>query len=415
MADQPLRATCCIAGGGPAGVMLGFLLARAGVDVAVLERHKDFFRDFRGDTIHPSTLQVMHELGLLDAFLKVPHDEIRRLRALIGDTEIQIADFTHLPTVCQFIALMPQWDFLNFLSEQGKRYPGFGLHMGTDATDLIVEGTQGNERVVGLRANGPDGPVEFRADLVIGADGRHSTVRERSGFAVESLGAPMDVLWMRMSRKESDPEQTGGYVNYGHMLVAINRRDYWQCAFLIRKGGYEHIRARGLEALRADIVELAPYLADRVAELEDWDNVSLLTVAVDRLTKWWKPGLLCIGDAAHAMSPIGGVGVNLAVQDAIAAANILAAPLREKRLSTDHLEQVQRRRTFPMKVIQKMQTTVQSRLIDPLLDSRKPVKAPWAMKLFNTFPFLQRIPARLVGVGVRPEHVRTQPHAMAKS
>ena len=414
MADQPLRATCCIAGGGPAGVMLGFLLARAGVDVAVLERHKDFFRDFRGDTIHPSTLQVMHELGLLDAFLKVPHDEIRRLRALIGDTEIQIADFTHLPTVCQFIALMPQWDFLNFLSEQGKRYPGFGLHMGTDATDLIVEGTQGNERVVGLRANGPDGPVEFRADLVVGADGRHSTVRERSGFAVESLGAPMDVLWMRMSRKESDPEQTGGYVNYGHMLVAINRRDYWQCAFLIRKGGYDQIRARGLDALRADIVELAPYLADRVAELKDWDNVSLLTVAVDRLTKWWKPGLLCIGDAAHAMSPIGGVGVNLAVQDAIAAANILAAPLREKRLTTDHLEQVQRRRTFPMKVIQKMQTTVQSRLIDPLLDSREPVNAPWAMKLFNTFPFLQRIPARLVGVGVRPEHVRTQPHAMAK-
>jgi 2-polyprenyl-6-methoxyphenol hydroxylase-like FAD-dependent oxidoreductase len=220
---------------------------------------------------------------------------------------------------------------------------------------------------------------------------------------------------MRMSRKESDPEQTGGYVNYGHMLVTLNRHDYWQCAFLIRKGGYEHIRARGLEALRADIVELAPYLADRVAELKDWDNISLLTVAVDRLTKWWKPGLLCIGDAAHAMSPIGGVGVNLAVQDAIAAANILAAPLREKRLTTDHLEQVQRRRTFPMKVIQKMQTTVQSRLIDPLLDSREPVKAPWAMKLFNTFPFLQRIPARLVGVGVRPEHVRTQPHAMAKS
>ena len=415
MADQPLRATCCIAGGGPAGVMLGFLLARAGVDVAVLERHKDFFRDFRGDTIHPSTLQVMHELGLLDAFLKVPHDEIRRLRALIGDTEIQIADFTHLPTVCKFIALMPQWDFLNFLSEQGKRYPGFGLHMGTDATDLIVEGTQGNERVVGLRANGPDGPVEFRADLVIGADGRHSTVRERSGFAVESLGAPMDVLWMRMSRKESDPEQTGGYVNYGHMLVTLDRGDYWQCAFVIRKGGYDEIRARGLDALRDDIVQLAPYLADRVAELKDWDNVSLLTVAVDRLTRWWKPGLFCIGDAAHAMSPIGGVGVNLAVQDAIAAANILAAPLREKRLTTDHLEQVQRRRTFPMKVIQKMQTTVQSRLIDPLLDSREPVKAPWAMKLFNTFPFLQRIPARLVGIGVRPEHVRTQPHAMAKS
>jgi len=409
MTASPLRVTCCIAGGGPAGVMLGFLLARAGVKVAVLEKHKDFFRDFRGDTIHPSTLQVMHELGLLDAFLKVPHDKVRNLRAMVGDTEIQMADFSHLPTVCKFVALMPQWDFLNFLAEAGKRYPGFDLRLETEATDLIVEG----ERVVGLRANTPEGELEIRADLVVGADGRHSIVRERAGFTAESLGAPMDVLWMRLSRKPSDPEQTGGYINFGHMLVALNRNDYWQCAFVIRKGGYDEIRNRGLDAFRADIVKLAPFLADRVAELEDWDHISLLTVAVDRLPKWWRAGLICIGDAAHAMSPIGGVGVNVAIQDAVAAANILAAPLREGRLTNDHLQQVQRRRTFPMKVIQKMQLTVQNRLIDPLLDSSKPMKAPWAMKLFNIFPFLRRIPARIVGIGVRPEHVRTQPHTLA--
>jgi 2-polyprenyl-6-methoxyphenol hydroxylase-like FAD-dependent oxidoreductase len=409
MTASPLRVTCCIAGGGPAGVMLGFLLARAGVNVTVLEKHKDFFRDFRGDTIHPSTLQVMHELGLLDAFLKVPHDKVRNLRAMVGDTEIQMADFSHLPTVCKFVALMPQWDFLNFLAEAGKRYPGFDLRLETEATGLIVEG----ERVVGLRANSPEGELEIRADLVVGADGRHSIVRERAGFTAESLGAPMDVLWMRLSRKPSDPDQTGGYINFGHMLVALNRNDYWQCAFVIRKGGYDEIRNRGLDAFRADIVRLAPFLTDRVAELEDWDHISLLTVAVDRLAKWWRAGLICIGDAAHAMSPIGGVGVNVAIQDAVAAANILAAPLREGRLTNDYLQQVQRRRTFPMKVIQKMQLTVQNRLIDPLLDSSKPMKAPWAMKLFNIFPFLRRIPARIVGIGVRPEHVRTQPHTLA--
>ncbi|HVC50663.1 MAG TPA: FAD-dependent oxidoreductase [Stellaceae bacterium] len=410
MPAQPLRTTCCIAGGGPAGVMLGFLLARAGVRAMVLERHKDFFRDFRGDTIHPSTLQVMHELGLLERFLQLPHDKVRRLRALVGDTEIQIADFTHLPTVCKFVALMPQWDFLNFLVEEGKRYPGFDLHLKTDATDLVVEG----DRVVGLRASTPDGPLEIRADLVVGADGRHSTVRERAGFQVENLGAPMDVLWMRLSRQPSDPEQTGGTINFGHMLVTLNRGSYWQCAYLIRKGGYDAVRAAGLDALRAEIGKLAPYLAERAGELKDWDDVKLLTVAVDRLQRWWRPGLLCIGDAAHAMSPIGGVGVNLAVQDAIAAANILAAPLREGRLTVQDLDAVQRRRTFPMKVIQRMQLTVQSRLIDKVLSGDRPVTAPWTMRLFNRLPFLQRIPARIVGIGVRPEHVRTAPAALAQ-
>jgi 2-polyprenyl-6-methoxyphenol hydroxylase-like FAD-dependent oxidoreductase len=391
--------------------MLGFLLARAGISIVVLERHKDFFRDFRGDTIHPSTLQIMHELGLLDAFLKLPHQQIRALRVLVGDTEIQVADFSHLPTVCKYIALMPQWDFLNFLAEQGRRYPDFDLHMETEATDLIVE----SDRIVGLCAAGPGGPLEIRADLVVGADGRHSTVRERAGFAVTNLGAPMDVLWMRMSRHQSDPEQTGGFVNYGHLFVTLNRGDYWQCAFVIRKGGYDEVRAGGLDAFRAAIVKLAPYLADRVHELKDWDDIKLLTVAVDRLTRWWRPGLLCIGDAAHAMSPIGGVGVNLAVQDAVAAANILAAPLREGRLTTSNLAAVQRRRTLPMKVIQAIQIGVQGRIVDPLLDSEKPVTPPSALRLFNRFPFLRRIPARIVGIGVRPEHVRIPAQLLPQS
>jgi 2-polyprenyl-6-methoxyphenol hydroxylase-like FAD-dependent oxidoreductase len=391
--------------------MLGFLLARSGVSVVVLEKHKDFFRDFRGDTIHPSTLQLMHELGLLEEFLKVPHSEARDLRVVIGDTEIQMVDFTHLPTACKFIALMPQWDFLNFLAEQGKRYPGFDLRLETEATDLIVEGN----RVVGLRAKSADGPVEIRADLVVGADGRHSMVRERAGFAAENLGAPMDVLWMRLSRKPGDPEQTGGYIKFGHMFVMLNRGDYWQCAFLIRKGGYDEVRGRGLAALGVEIAKLAPFVGDRLDELKDWDDIKLLTVAVDRLATWWRPGLICIGDAAHAMSPVGGVGVNLAVQDAVAAANILAAPLREGRYADSYLEQIQRRRTFPMKVIQRMQIGVQNRLIDPLLASEKAFEAPWAMKLFNWFPVLRRIPARIVGVGVRPEHIRTEPHPLAKT
>jgi len=403
MNSSTLQTTCCVAGGGPAGIMAGFLLARAGVRTVVLERHRDFFRDFRGDTIHPSTLQIMHELGLLDEFLKLPHEKVRSLRLLIGDTEIQVADFGHLPSVCKYIALMPQWDFLNFLAEQARRYPGFDLHMETEATDLIVEG----DRVVGLRANSAGGPIEIRADLVIGADGRHSTMRERAGFQVTNLGAPMDVLWMRLTRHPNDPEQTGGFINYGHLLVTLNRGDYWQCAFVIRKGGHDEVCARGLDAFRAEIVKLAPYLADRVQELKDWDDIKLLTVAVDRLTQWWRPGLLCIGDAAHAMSPIGGVGVNLAVQDAVAAANILAVPLREGRLTTGDLAAVQRRRTLAMKVVQGMQLAVQSRIVDPLLDSDKPVTAPWVVRLFNRFPFLRRIPARIVGIGVRPEHVHS--------
>jgi 2-polyprenyl-6-methoxyphenol hydroxylase-like FAD-dependent oxidoreductase len=404
----PNRVTCCIAGGGPAGVMLGFLLARAGVDVLVLEKHRDFLRDFRGDTIHPSTLEVMHELGLLDAFLQRPHQEVRELRGIIGDTRIKLADFGHLPTRCRFIALMPQWDFLDFLADAGHRYPGFHLAMQAEVTDLIEEGG----RIAGVRGHASEGPFEVRADLVVGADGRHSVVRERAGLDVVDLGAPIDVLWLRLSKGPSDPTETAGRINFGKMLVMLDRGDYWQCAFVIRKDGFAALRAKGLDAFRRDIVQIAPFLSDRVGELRDWDDVKLLTVTVDRLEKWWRPGLLCIGDCAHAMSPVGGVGINLAVQDAIAAANILAEKLRAGALNDDHLAAVERRRTLPTRLTQGMQVIVQERVIDRVLDSDKPITAPWPIRLFNKLPLLARIPARLIGMGVRPEHVRTPPAAI---
>jgi 2-polyprenyl-6-methoxyphenol hydroxylase-like FAD-dependent oxidoreductase len=402
MDQLPARVTCCIAGGGPAGVMLGLLLARAGVATLVLEKHRDFLRDFRGDTIHPSTLQVMHELGLLDDFLALPHQEIRELHGIVGDSDITIADFRHLPTRCRFIALMPQWDFLDFLAAQGVRLPGFHLGMEAEVTDLIDEGG----RIVGLRGQTPAGSFAVRADLVVGADGRHSVVRERAGFAVEHLGAPIDVLWMRLSKQAGDPSQTAGRLNYGRLLVMLDRGDYWQCAFVIRKDGYAAVRAKGLDAFRDDMIRLAPFLRDRVAELRDWEDVKLLTVAVDRLERWWRPGLLCIGDSAHAMSPIGGVGINLAIQDAVAAANILVPPLRDGTLADRHLAMVERRRTLPTRLTQALQVTIQQRVLDPVLGSDKPIAAPWPVRLFNNLPFLRRIPARLVGLGIRPEHVR---------
>jgi 2-polyprenyl-6-methoxyphenol hydroxylase-like FAD-dependent oxidoreductase len=411
MQETPDRVTCCIAGGGPAGVMLGFLLARAGIAVAIFEKHGDFLRDFRGDTIHPSTLQVMHELGLLDRFLQRPHQEVRELHAMIGNHDIAIADFSHLSTTCQFIALMPQWDFLDFLAEEGRRFPGFHLATQAEVTDLIEE----RGRIVGVRGQTPGGPFECRADLVIGADGRHSTVRERARLEVMSLGAPIDVLWMRLSRREGDPPQTGGFANFGQLLVMLDRGDYWQCAFVIHKDGFASVRERGLDAFRANLLRLAPFLRDRVDELREWDDIKLLTVAVDRLKRWWRPGLLCIGDSAHAMSPIGGVGINLAIQDAVAAANILATPLRKGALTERHLEAVQRRRTFPMKVIQAMQVRVQERIIGPYLGSDKPVAPPWQLKLFEYLPVLRRLPAWLIGVGVRPEHVRVPAAPVAQT
>jgi 2-polyprenyl-6-methoxyphenol hydroxylase-like FAD-dependent oxidoreductase len=396
-----VRTRCCIAGGGPAGMMLGFLLARAGVPVVVLEKHADFLRDFRGDTIHPSTLELMVELGLIEEFLKRPHQEVRHLTGIIGDTPITIADFTHLPTHCKFAALMPQWDFLDFLADHAKRYPGFDLRMETEATGLIEE----DGRVVGAMARG--GAVAIRADLVVGADGRHSTIRARAGLPVDDLGAPIDVLWMRLERLPSDRSEPLGRVGAGGLFVMIDRGDYWQCALVIRKGGYDAIRREGLAALHDRIAAIAPDIRARLGELDDWDKIRLLTVTVDRLRRWSRPGLLCIGDAAHAMSPIGGVGINLAVQDAVAAANLLAAPLHEQTLTHAHLRAVQRRRMFPTRATQWLQVAIQNTVISRVLAGDKPVSAPWPVRLFGRCPLLQRIPARLIGVGFRPEHVRT--------
>jgi 2-polyprenyl-6-methoxyphenol hydroxylase-like FAD-dependent oxidoreductase len=382
-------------------MMLGFLLARAGVEVLVLEKHADFLRDFRGDTIHPSTLELMYELGLLEEFLKRPHQEVRELRAQVGSESFTMADFSHLPTHCRFLAFMPQWDFLNFLVEQGRRYPGFHVEMQAEATDLIEE----NGRVAGVRITTPQGIREVRADLTVGADGRHSVIRSRAGLQVVNLGAPMDVLWTRLSRRADDPGQTFGYVDRGRLLVLLNREDYWQCAFVIPKGAADEIRQRGIASFREEIAKLVPFLRDRVDELRDWKDVSLLTVKVDRLTRWSRPGLLCIGDAAHAMSPIGGVGINLAIQDAVAAANILGPALLRGTPSERDLRAVQKRRMFPTRATQRLQLIVQNNIIRRVLASTKPLTLPWFFKLFQRFPYLRRIPARLVGIGFRPEHI----------
>lgn len=383
-------------------MMLGYLLARGGVDVYVLEKHADFLRDFRGDTIHPSTLEVMHELGILDDFLKLPHQEVRELAGQVGNDTVTIADFTHLPTHCRFLALMPQWDFLAFIARQAARHPTFHLKMQTEVAELIKE----NGCVTGVLAKTPEGNLEIRANLTVGADGRRSVVRERAGLEVINLGAPMDVLWMRLSRRPGDPGQTFGHIDVGKIFVMLNREDYWQCAYVIPKGAAGEIRQRGLDAFREDIVKLSPFLRDRVDELRDWNQVSLLTVAVDRLSRWSLPGLLCIGDAAHAMSPIGGVGINLAIQDAVAAANILGARLCEGTPTEDELRAVQRRREFPTRATQRLQVFVQDRVIKRALGSTKPLALPWPLKLLGRWPFLRRIPARVVGIGFRPEHVR---------
>jgi 2-polyprenyl-6-methoxyphenol hydroxylase-like FAD-dependent oxidoreductase len=393
---------CCIAGGGPAGMMLGFLLARAGVEVVVLEKHADFLRDFRGDTVHPSTLEVMHELGLLEEFLKLPHQEVRRLGGQIGEDFLQLADFSHLPTVCKFIALVPQWDFLDFLADKARRYPTFNLIMQAEVVDVIHDGG----RIIGVAAKTPDGDLEVHADLTIGADGRGSIVRDRAGLEAQNFGAPMDVMWFRLSQKASDGEQTLGRISAGKMMVMLNRGGYWQCGYLIRKGEVENIKARGLEQFHRDVVSVAPFLKDRTNELADWEPIKLLTVRIDRLRNWYRPGLLCIGDAAHAMSPIGGVGINLAIQDAVATANILAERLYRNTASLADLERVQLRRDFPTRMTQALQVFLQNNVISRVLDNPE-FRLPWPMKLFNRWPFLRRIPARLVGVGFRAEHVRT--------
>lgn len=400
---QTLITTCCIVGGGPAGMMLGFLLARAGVDVIVLEKHADFLRDFRGDTIHPSTLELMHELGLLEDFLKRPYAETREVAAQLGDRRYTIADFSRLPTRCRFIAFMPQWDFLDFLATHANRRSTFHLIMQSEATGLI----ENRGSVTGVRATTPSGPIEINAALTVGADGRHSDIRAAAGLKVHDLGAPMDVLWLRVSKRQGDPSQTFGRFDAGRVLIQIDRGDYWQCAFIIRKGSFDAVRKGGLEALRAEIARLAPHLADRVGELATWDDVKLLTVAVDRLDRWWRPGLLCIGDAAHAMSPVGGVGINLAIQDAVAAANLLHEPLRQGHASDAAVAAVQARRERPTRLTQGVQVTIQNRIIAPLLAATGKVSPPLPLRLLQWFPYLRRIPARAIGLGLLPEHIRS--------
>jgi 2-polyprenyl-6-methoxyphenol hydroxylase-like FAD-dependent oxidoreductase len=385
-------------------MILGFLLARAGVDVVVLEKHPDFLRDFRGDTIHPSTLELMHELGLLKEFLTHPHEEVRQLTAQVGGQSVMVGDFSHLPTRCKFAALMPQWDFLNFVAEHAKTYPAFHLRMQADATELITEG----DRTIGVRASTPDGPLEILAPLTVGADGRHSTVRARANLEPQNFGSPIDVLWMRVSRQPGDPKYVLGNFIGGKILVMLDRGDYWQCAYVIDKGGFDEVKARGLAQLRDDLAEIVPFLRGRLDELKDWDQIKLLTVVVDRLRQWHRPGLLCIGDAAHAMSPIGGVGINLAIQDAVAAANLLAAPLQHDSLTEADLDKVQRRRMLPTRFIQWLQVMVQDHVISRVLASHKQLKPPWPVRMVKRLPALARIPARLIGVGIRPEHVKTR-------
>ena len=395
---------CCIVGGGPAGMMLGYLLGRAGVDTLVLEKHADFFRDFRGDTVHPSTLQVMDELGLIDGFLKLPHQQLQKLDGKFGETSIRIADLSRLKAKYPFIAFMPQWDFLNFLRESGKRFPVLKVMMNAEVTDLIGA----PDAVAGVMADTPEGPVEIRADLTIGCDGRHSIVRQRAGLAVEEIGAPMDVLWFRVGKRANETESVFARVETGKMMVTFDRGDYWQCAYVIAKGQYDAVRARGLDAFRGDVADMAPILKSGMSDVKTWDDVKLLTVAINRLKRWTRPGLLCIGDAAHAMSPVGGVGVNLAVQDAVATANLLADKLGLGCPTEDELDAVRRRRAFPVRVTQAMQVVVQNNIISAALKpGGEPLKPPLPVRVINAFPWLQGITARLVGLGVRPEHVHS--------
>ena len=403
--SRSMKVRCCIVGGGPAGMMLGYLLGRAGIDVVVLEKHADFFRDFRGDTVHPSTLQVMDELGLIDGLLKLPHQRLQRMDGLIGGTKVRIADLSRLNAKYPFIAFMPQWDFLNFLREAGKRFASLKVLMSTEAVDLIRRG----DTIAGVRARTPDGAIDIEADLTIACDGRHSTVRERAGLAVEEIGAPMDVLWFRVGRKPDETENLFARIESGKMMVTFDRGDYWQCAYVIAKGQYDAVKARGLQALLDDVVRMAPVLRSGIGDVKSFDDIKLLTVAINRLRHWTRPGLLCIGDAAHAMSPVGGVGVNLAAQDAVATTNLLADSLTRGCPSEHELDAVRRRREFPVKMTQRMQVIVQNNIISGALKpGNRPLKVPLVLRLINALPWLQGIPARFIAIGVRPEHVQSK-------
>ncbi len=395
----PARVRCIVAGGGPAGLVAGYLLARAGIEVLVLEKHADFLRDFRGDTIHPSTTDVLAELGLLDAFLALPHQEVRHAEIEIAGQRIRLADFSRLPTRCKFIAFMPQWDFLNFMAAEAQRYPAFHLAMRAEATGLVEEAG----RIAGVHVATPEGQATVRADLVIAADGRHSTIRRLAGLETEAFAAPMDVLWFKLDKRGGDESAVLGRVDVGQAMIMLDRGDYWQSALIIRKGTAEQIKAQGLDAFRDRIAKLTR--RQSVDEIRSLEDVKLLTVTVDRLARWHRPGLLCIGDAAHAMSPVGGVGINLAIQDAIAAVNTLAEPLRRGSVTEADLARVQKRRMFPTRATQRLQITAQNRVIGPILSGTKAPSVPWIVRLVGRLPFLQGLAARAIGIGFRPEHV----------
>jgi 2-polyprenyl-6-methoxyphenol hydroxylase-like FAD-dependent oxidoreductase len=400
MANSTIETTCCVAGGGPAGVMLGYLLARAGVAVTVLEKHKDFNRDFRGDTVHPSTLELMYELGLLESFLRVPHNKLDSAGGVFGDFPFTAADFRHVPTHCKFVAQMPQWDFLNFLTDEAKQFPGFTLRMENEAIELLTN----NGKVRGVTAHTPEGDVDFLADLVVGCDGRHSRMRAAAGLEVQEFGVPIDVLWFRISRVSQDPEEVFGNINYGKALILIPRGEYFQAGLIVGKGSYEQIQQQGIEAFRENIRRIAPYLGERVQELRDWNQISLLSVQINRLKRWHRPGLLCIGDASHAMSPAGGVGINLAIQDAVAAANILAGPLRQGRVTEALLASVQERRELPTRVTQFAQVYAH-KAFEAVFRNPGPAQAPWQLRAIVNIPGVQQVMGHFIGVGVRPEHI----------
>ncbi len=399
-----VQTTCCVVGGGPAGVMLGYLLARQGIRVTVLEKHADFFRDFRGDTVHPATLDVLYELGLLDAFLQLPHQKALRATGMVGDFEFTGPDFSHVPARCKFVAFMPQWDFLNFLSDRAKQFPTFDLRMNHEAIDVVRQG----ERIAGVLARSGGQQVEIRADLVVGCDGRHSVTRRAGGMELQEFGVPIDVLWFRVSWHSKDPDYVFGHANYGRLLILLDRGDYFQAGLIVPKGSYEEVQSAGLEQFRSQLRRIAPFLNGRVDELQSWDQIKVLTVQLNRLRCWYRDGLLCIGDAAHAMSPVGGVGINLAIADAVAAANLLASPLREGRATTAVLEKVQCRREFPTKVTQAVQALAH-RGIQTVFRNPGPFRAPWQFKLALRIPGIHRLLGYAVAMGVRPEHVRRGP------
>ena len=398
-----MRTTCCVVGGGPAGVMLGYLLARAGVAVTVLEKHKDFFRDFRGDTVHPSTMQLMKQLGLLQDFLQQPHQVVETVGGVYGNYSFQLGDLRTLSIDTPYIALMPQWDFLNFLSSKAKAYPEFSLRMEHEATGVIER----EGRVRGVVVQTPAGEQQIEADLVVACDGRHSRMRQAAALPLKDLGVLIDVLWFRLSKTQNDPlKAVMANINYGKMLILLDRQDYFQAGLIIRKGSFAELQQQGIEQFRHSLQQVAPQLGERVQEIRGWDDVKLLTVQVNRLLQWWRPGLLCIGDAAHAMSPVFGVGINLAIQDAVASANLLAGSLRAGQSTDALLARVQRRRTFPVRIIQGMQVTVH-RGLKTIFRHSGSMRPPRMLRLAVRLPGLKRLLARVIGLGIRGERVRT--------